>query len=121
MIQAESERKSRGRLVRWLDEPQPILRLELIRFLAPLAVLGFLSSRVAHADEWLGEAGFRVPDLGKSDWRQPLYIPPLPNGAAWLVAVVTVLSGLAVSVGLRARRAALVFAACLMFAALSDR
>jgi hypothetical protein len=105
----------------WLADPQPILRLEIIRFLAPLAVLGFMSSRLAHADEWLGQAGFRVPDLGHADWRQPIYVPALPNAAAWLVAAAMVASGLAVSFGYRARRAALLFAACLAFVAISDR
>jgi leucyl/phenylalanyl-tRNA--protein transferase len=46
---------------RWLDEPQPALRLELVRIVAPLAILGFMSSRIAHADEWIGDGGFHVP------------------------------------------------------------
>jgi uncharacterized membrane protein YphA (DoxX/SURF4 family) len=106
---------------RWLRRPQPILRLELTRILAPLAVLGFMSSRILYADEWLGRGGFRVPHLGASDWRQPLYMPPLPDSIAWLVAGLMVLSGLAVSFGYRPRAAALIFAGLLAFAALSDR
>src|SRR5690606_23964692 len=99
------------RLERWLSTPQPVLRVEILRIGAPLAILGFMSSRLAHADEWLGDGGFRVPDLGVADYRQPLYVPPLPSWAAWLVAAVLVASGLAVAAGFRARRAAVVFAA----------
>jgi hypothetical protein len=107
------------RLGAWLE--QPIVRLELIRMLAPLAVLGFMSSRISHAEEWLGDAGFRVPDLGGGDWRQPLYVPSLPGWACWSVVAVVVGSGLAVSIGWRARHAAAVFALALAFVALSDR
>ena len=106
---------------RFIDAPQPALRIEIIRVFAPLATLGFMSSRLAHVDEWIGEGGFHVPDLGGSDWRQPLYIPQLPSWAAFAVGAIMVASGLAVSVGLRARRAALIFAATLVFVALSDR
>jgi uncharacterized membrane protein YphA (DoxX/SURF4 family) len=107
------------RLDAWLE--QPVLRLEIIRMFTPLAVLGFMSTRIMHADEWLGEAGFRVPDLGGDDWRQPLYVPALPNWAAFSVAAVMVGAGLALSIGWRARSAALTFAATLAFVALSDR
>jgi len=108
------------RIAAWLDEPQPVLRLEIVRIFAPLAVLGFMSGRLVHADEWLGDAGFRVPDLG-GDIRQPLYIPALPTGAAWAVVTVMVVSGLLCSMGVRARVSALVFAATLAFVGLSDR
>ncbi len=104
----------------WLDEPVSDLRLELVRIVAPLAILGFMSGRLAHADEWIGDAGFRVPDLG-GDWRQPLFVPALPSTMAWLVAAVMVGSGLACSVGWRTRTSALVFAATLAFVAVSDR
>lgn len=110
-----------ARLDRWLTEPQPILRLEIIRIGAPLAILGFMAARVEYADEWLGNAGFRVPDLGVADYRQPLYLPGLPTWAAWAVALTLVGSGLLVSLGFRARRAALVFAAAAAYVALSDR
>jgi hypothetical protein len=109
-----------SRFTEWLDEPLPVLRVEIVRILAPLAVLGFMSGRLAHADEWIGDAGFHVPDLG-GDWRQPLYVPPLPPGAAWAIAVVMVVSGLACSLGIRARTSAVVFAATLAFVALADR
>ena len=104
----------------WLDEPVPIVRLEIVRILAPLAILGFMSSRLAHADEWLGDAGFRVPDLG-GDWRQPLYVPALPSNVAWAVAAGMVASGLACTVGWKARASACVFAATLAYAAIADR
>lgn len=111
-----------GSLLRlWLDEPQPVLRLELIRIVAPLAILGFMSSRLAHADEWLTAVGFQVPEISGGDWRQPLYLAPLSTTSAWLLATVMVLSGLAVSLGARARAAAVVFAATLAYVALADR
>jgi uncharacterized membrane protein YphA (DoxX/SURF4 family) len=104
----------------WLDEPVPVLRLEIVRIAAPLAVLGFMSGRLAHADEWVGDAGFRVPDLG-GDWRQPLYVPALPSSVAWALAALMVASGLACALGYKSRPSALVFAATLAFVALSDR
>lgn len=106
---------------RWLEEPLSLVRLELVRILAPLAILGFMSGRLAHADEWLGDAGFRVPELGVSDWRQPFYVPSLPSWVAWSIAVSMVGSGLAVALGWRTRKSALVFALTLAFVALSDR
>jgi hypothetical protein len=108
------------RIADWLDEPVPLLRLEIVRIAAPLAVLGFMSSRLAHADEWIGEAGFRVPDLG-GDWRQPLFVPALPDWLAWTLAGVMVASGLACAAGYKARPSAAIFAATLAFVALSDR
>jgi hypothetical protein len=105
----------------WLDTPVHFLRLELVRIGAPLAILGFMSSRIAHADEWLGDAGFRVPDLGKSDYRQPLYLASLSSTSAWLVAAVLVASGLALAAGWRARWAAGIFAIVTAYVALSDR
>jgi uncharacterized membrane protein YphA (DoxX/SURF4 family) len=109
-----------SRISAWIDEPIPVLRLEIVRIAAPLAILGFMSSRLAHADEWIGDAGFRVPDLG-GDWRQPLFIPALPSWAAWAVALAMVISGLACVFGVRTRSSALVFASILAFVALSDR
>ncbi len=108
------------RLGAWIEEPQPVLRLEIIRIFAPLAVLGFMSGRLIHADEWLGDAGFRVPDLG-GDVRQPLYIPALPSSVAWVVVTVMVVSGLLCAAGVRARATAAVFAVVLAFVGLSDR
>ncbi|HVZ32680.1 MAG TPA: HTTM domain-containing protein [Polyangiaceae bacterium] len=104
----------------WIDEPQPILRLELIRILAPLASLGFLSSRLAHPGEWVGDAGFRLPRLYEST-RHPLDIPALHGSAATLFAAVVVLSALALSAGFRPRVAALLLAGTVAYAALGDR
>jgi uncharacterized membrane protein YphA (DoxX/SURF4 family) len=110
-----------ARLERWLEVPQPVLRLEIVRIFAPLAILGFMTSRISHADEWLGDAGFRVPDLAKADYRQPLFIPALPDWAAWSIAIALAASGLLVALGFRARQAAIVFALTSAFVALSDR
>ncbi len=116
-------RPERGldRALRWIDTPVPVLRLEIVRMAAPLAILGFMSARLAYAEEWLGDAGFRVPDLGVSDYRQPLYVPALPGWASWTVAVALVGSGLALSAGFFARRAAIVFCLASTFVALADR
>ncbi len=108
------------RLLAWIDEPVPVLRLAIVRIFAPLAILGFMRGRLIHADEWIGDAGFRVPDLG-GDWRQPLYVPALPSWAAWGVAAAMVVSGIACCLGVRTRASALVFATTIAFVALSDR
>ncbi len=105
----------------WLEKPVHVARLEIVRIGAPLAILGFMSSRLAYADEWLGDAGFRVPDLGRSDYRQPLYLASLSSTTAWIVAAILVASGLALAAGFRARWAAGVFAAVTAYVALSDR
>ena len=102
--------------------PQPVERLATIRILAPLAILGFLSSRIAEAPEWIGDAGFSVPDLGDAaDYHQPLYIPPLSPTLAWIVAALVVVAGLAVSAGFRTRVACFAFGALLFYVALADR
>ena len=104
----------------WLEEPVPVLRLEIVRVFAPLAILGFMFGRLTHADEWIGDAGFRVPDLG-GDWRQPIFVPSLPSTVAWAVAATMVLTGLACSFGYRTRTSAILFASTLIFVAVSDR
>jgi hypothetical protein len=111
----------RDRVATWLWAPQPFARLGALRILVPLAILGFLSSRLAHADHWIGSAGFHVPDLGRADYRQPIYFGALPNGVAWVIAGLTVASGLAVSAGAFTRLTAPLFAALLFYLALADR
>ncbi|MBX3157665.1 MAG: HTTM domain-containing protein [Deltaproteobacteria bacterium] len=107
-------------LARWAFDPQPIVRLEVIRMLAPLAILGFMAARLAHPDDWLSSAGFRVPPLD-DDWRQPLSVPPLSPAAARAVCAVLLASGLAVSAGAFTRVTAFVFAVALAYVALADR
>jgi uncharacterized membrane protein YphA (DoxX/SURF4 family) len=104
----------------WLAAPQPIERLALARILLPLVLLGFFSSRLIQADVFIGESGFHVPRLD-GDWRQPLYLAPLPPALAWAVAALTVASGLMLAVGLFTRAAAAVFAFLLAYLALADR
>ncbi len=108
------------RISYWLEEPVPTLRIEIVRIVMPLVTLGFMSERIAHVGEWIGDQGFRVPDLG-GDWRQPLYVPPLPMWAAMGVVSIMVASGLSVVLGIRTRVSAIVFAMTLAFVALSDR
>ncbi len=108
------------RIAMWLDEPVPLARLALVRILIPLVALGFMSARLAHAPHWIGDAGFRVPDLG-GDWRQPLYVPALSSSTAWVVAAAMIASGVSMSIGWKTRASALVFASTLLFVALSDR
>jgi uncharacterized membrane protein YphA (DoxX/SURF4 family) len=100
--------------------PQPIVRLEALRILVPLFILGFMSSRLVHADYWIGDAGFQVPDMG-GDWRQPLYLPPLPGWTAWALAAAMVASGLSLAAGFLTRYAAGVFVLTLAWVALADR
>jgi uncharacterized membrane protein YphA (DoxX/SURF4 family) len=108
------------RFLWWLDEPVHLLRIEIARVGVPIAILGFLAGRIVHADEWIGDAGFRVPDLG-GDWRQPLYVPALPSWLAFGVASAIVLAAVACALGYRTRQSALALAALLVFVTLSDR
>jgi hypothetical protein len=108
-------------LTGWLDRPEPVLRLELVRIVAPLAILGFMSSRMVHADEWIGDAYFHVPDVGGNAWQQPMYISALPSTIAWIVAAILVVTGLMISAGYRTRIAAIVFTCFAAYVALSDR
>ena len=101
--------------------PQPIERLEFVRLLAPLAILGFLASRFVHVEHWLTEVGFVVPQRAVSDYRQPLYLPPIPVWLAAMIAIATVASGLATSLGYRTRWASGIFATLLAYLALADR
>lgn len=104
-----------------LLDPAPLERLAFLRISATLAVLGFMSPRLPHAAEWLGRSGFSVPDLGRDDYRQPFYLPALPDPLAWGLAAVMVASGLAFTVGFRARASGLTFAATLFYVAVADR
>ncbi len=98
-----------------------IARLELLRVCAPLAILGFMSSRIAYADHWISDAGFCVPDLGVTDPHQSYYLPPVSPSVAWAVACALVVSGLCVVVGFGTRRAAGLFAVLLAYVAVADR
>jgi hypothetical protein len=104
-----------------LTAPQPIERLALLRILVPLALLGFLATRLVHAGEWLTAAGFHVPDVGADDYRQPLYIPPLPPWGAWTIAATTALAALACAAGAWTRVSAAVLGSCIALLALADR
>jgi hypothetical protein len=106
---------------RWLARPVPVLRIEILRIGAPLAILGFLASPIAHVDEWIGRSGFRVPDLVGKSAAQPLYVPGLAPWAAWSIVGLLVASAIAVSAGFRARQAAVLFALTTAFVDLSDR
>ncbi|MCL4228427.1 MAG: HTTM domain-containing protein [Myxococcales bacterium] len=86
----------------------------------PLAILGFMSSRIVHADHWIGDAGFIVPDLG-GDWRQPVHLAPLAPWQAWLLVSALVTSGVAFALGAFTRAAGAVFAITLAYVALADR
>jgi hypothetical protein len=104
----------------WIEAPKAAVRLEFVRVFAPLAVLGFMSGRLVHADEWIGDGGFRIPPLPHTG-HQPLWVPALPNDLAWLLVTTMVISGLLTSVGYRTRTSVLVFASTLAFVAISDR
>jgi uncharacterized membrane protein YphA (DoxX/SURF4 family) len=106
-------------LLRHVFGPRPIARLVVVRICASLAILGFMSSRIIHADDWLSVAGFRLPDV--EDYRQPLALPGLPVWAAWTVAAALVVAGLATAAGAFTRWAAGLFAVLLAYVALADR
>jgi uncharacterized membrane protein YphA (DoxX/SURF4 family) len=110
-----------GRLVLAWFEPELIIRLEILRFFAPLAILGFLSSRIAYTDQWISEDGFCLPDLGTQDVHDAVYLPPIPGWAAWSVAALLVLCGLSVSAGFKTRLSAGAFAVLLAYVAMADR
>lgn len=103
-----------------LSQPRPIVRLTVLRILLPLCILGFMSTRIPHATYWIGDAGFSVPNMD-GDWRQPLYLPPLTDWAAWSLVGLMTLSGLALSAGLCTPYAAACFALTLAWVALADR
>jgi uncharacterized membrane protein YphA (DoxX/SURF4 family) len=98
-----------------------IVRLEILRFFAPLAILGFLSSRIAYADQWISQEGFCLPDLGTQDVHEAMYLPPVPGWLAWSVATLLVLCGLSVAVGFKTRLSAGAFAVLLAYVAVADR
>jgi uncharacterized membrane protein YphA (DoxX/SURF4 family) len=108
------------RAIEQVFEPQPIVRLEVIRIAAPLAILGFMAARIAHPGDWLADTGFRVPDLDGA-WQQPAFLPPLPLWAAYLVCAGLVASGLATAAGAATRVASACFAVLLVYVALADR
>ncbi len=108
------------RLVVRAFEPQPVVRLEVIRILAPLAIVGFMSSRIAHADDWLSSAGFHPPPL-QDDYRQPAHFTPLAPAAAWVVGIAIVISGLSVVAGAFTRWSATAFGMLLAYVTLADR
>ncbi len=110
-----------ARLAAWLFAPQPVERLELLRILLPLAILGFLSGRLVHADHWLTLRGFQVPDLGHPDYRQPVYFSPLDPWQAWTVAGLIVASAVATTLGAFTRASSGVLACLLAYVALADR
>jgi len=101
--------------------PQPIERLATIRVLAPLCILGFLSSRFVHVEHWLTDVGFVVPAIGQDDYRQPAHFPPLPVFGAWLIAGLTIATGLCTSLGYKTRWTSGAFAALLAYLSLADR
>ncbi len=104
----------------WLQAPQAVVRLSLIRIGAPLFIVGFLSDRLAHADEWISSAGFRVPNYG-GDYRTPLYVSGVSPDVAWAIAALVVGSAILTSVGCKTRWSALVFTASLVYVALADQ
>ena len=100
--------------------PQPIERLAALRIFLPLAILGFLASRMVHADDWLSTAGFHPPQL-IDDWRQPLGLGPVTPTTAWLLATGLVIAGLGTSLGVATRWMTTLFAGLLAYTTLADR
>lgn len=109
----------------WWDRfwytPQPAHRLALVRILAPLAILGLLSSRLAFFDAFFTRDGFHLPPLHPGSVNQPVYLAPLGDGSALVITLLLVVSGLALAAGYRTRLANIVFAALVAYVALFDR
>jgi hypothetical protein len=121
-----SEKDPRG-FTGWIDDrvvsvfaPQPIVRLETIRILASLAIVGFMLMRIVHADDWLSTASFRVP-AKPNDWRQPASFEGLSPAMAWTLAITLGVAGLATAAGLFTRVSSAVFCVLLTYVALADR
>ncbi len=112
--------KAAGDPVAWLFAPQPIVRLEVIRILAPLAILGFLSTRIVHAEDWLSTAGFHVPAMD-NDYRQPAHFDPIAPATAWVIGIAIVISGLSLCAGAFTRWSGAVFTVLLAYVTLADR
>jgi hypothetical protein len=101
--------------------PELIMRAVLLRVLAPLAILGFLSSRIAYTEQWISEGGFCLPDLGAGDAHEAAYLPAISATSAWCVSAALVLAGILVIVGFKTRLSAAAFAVLLVYVALADR
>ena len=101
-------------------KPKPIVRLEVVRMFAPLAILGFMSTRIAHPVDWLATTGFRIPDVA-GDWRQRAHLPPLDPWLAYVVCAGIVVTALATAAGAFTRWSAGVLAVLLTYVALADR
>jgi hypothetical protein len=114
-------RRALEALRRWLDAPQPVERLAFLRIVVPVATLGFLSSRLVHAGDWLSVRAFHVPCLGSDDWRQAVCLPALPVWLAWAIAIATIIAGVALAVGFFTRAAAVLFASLVTYLVLADR
>lgn len=120
---SNKKKQEPGLIDGWLERmraPRAMARLEFLRVFLPLAILGFMSSRMIHADHWLGMSGFEIPDLG-GDYRQPLFLPRLPNALAYLLVGVMGASGVALSLGIKSRISAAIFSFTLFFVLYSDR
>ncbi len=100
--------------------PKPVVRLEVVRIFAPLAILGFMSTRVAHPVDWLANTGFRIPEV-PGDWRQRAHLPPLDPWLAYAVCVGIAVSALATAAGAFTRWSAGLLAVLLAYVALADR
>ncbi|HUJ60802.1 MAG TPA: HTTM domain-containing protein [Kofleriaceae bacterium] len=100
--------------------PQPIVRLEVVRIFSTLAILGFMSTRIIHADDWLSTAGFRIPDLA-NDYRQPAHFAALSPALAWSVAIALVIAGLMTAAGAFTRWSSGAFCLLCGYVALADR
>ncbi|MGE5187125.1 MAG: HTTM domain-containing protein, partial [Acidobacteriota bacterium] len=100
--------------------PKAVVRLEVVRIFAPLAILGFMSTRLAHPIDWLANTGFRIPDIA-GDWRQRAHFTPVDPWLAYTVCVAIVVSALATAAGAFTRWSAGLLAALLVYVALADR
>jgi hypothetical protein len=117
-MRSDPQRAVASSFAAWLERPQRVLRLEILRIVGPIAIVGFMSDRLAHAPEWISNAGFRMD--GSGDWHAPTFLRGLPPDMAWVLAGMMVASAIATSAGYRTRVSALLFASTLFAVGLLD-
>ncbi len=99
------------------------VRLEVIRILASLAIVGFMASRIVNAEDWLSTDSFLACPLQSGERLAAAGVVrgAVGHGMAWTVAIALGVSGLAVAAGAYTRIASAVFTVLLFYVALADR
>ena len=59
------------RILLWLDEPIPVLRIEIVRIAAPLAILGFIDHERGFLEKCLHDQAIVGRIIGQQDAQLP--------------------------------------------------